>query len=287
MNLNYTSSLCKAKASCCLRAPPKPASGKQRFNFPGRWRASEQRVDSVCVHLPVLTADRLPGLSSALWPPPDLSPRVQSTSQSLATLEGSSASEPTLHQVQPPVSGVSGPPQPPRAGLACPFPVLLCGSAVPVTTAVGTAELLGWCFCTILPRRRRPGRKGASPGAPTSRSRRQGFPGCGLTCTLLCSGSSRGPLPPGPPGMSSVLGCLAVSVSDPVPRAFCVCEPRVKQTENFVLAAALGGKHSPSYKRGTWLALSFHLLVLSSNHVTSFMRAKTAISSFSMFPGDP
>ena len=90
-----------------------------------------------------------------------------------------------------------------------------------------------------------------------------------------------------PPGTSSVLGCLAVSVSDPVPRAFCVCELRVKQTENFVLATALGGKHSPSYKRGTWLALSFHLLVLSSNHVTSFMRAKTVISSFSMFPGDP
>lgn len=87
-----------------------------------------------------------------------------------------------------------------------------------------------------------------------------------------------------PLGMSSILGCLAVSVSDPVPRAFCVCELRVKQTENFVLAAALGGKRSPSFKRGTWLALSFHLLVLPSNHVTSFMRAKTVISSFSMRP---
>lgn len=166
MNLNYISSVCKAKASCCLRAPPKPASGKQRFNFPGSWRASEQRVDLVCVCLPILTEDRLPVLSSALWPPPDVSPRVQSTSQSLATLEGSSASEPTLHQVQPPASGILGPPQPPRAGLACPSPVLLCGSAVPVTTALVTAELLGWCFCTILPRRRRPGRKQSQPGGP-------------------------------------------------------------------------------------------------------------------------
>ena len=213
MNLNYISSVCKAKASCCLRAPPKPASGKQRFNFPGSWRASEQRVDLVCICLPVLTVDRLPGLSSALWPPPDVSPCVQSTSQSLATLEGSSASEPTLHQVQPPASGVLGPLQPPRAGLACPSPVLLCGSAVPVTSAVVTAELLGWCFCTILPRRRRPGRKGAQPGAPTSRPRCQGFAGCGLTCTLLCSGSSRGALPPGTPGdvfCLGLFGCLCV-----------------------------------------------------------------------------
>lgn len=166
MNLNYTSSLCKAKASCCLRAPPKPASGKQRFNFPGRWRASEQRVDSVCVHLPVLTADRLPGLSSALWPPPDLSPRVQSTSQSLATLEGSSASEPTLHQVQPPVSGVSGPPQPPPGRLGMPFPCASLWVCCPSNNRGGNCRAPGLVLLHHLTEEEEARKEGGQPGGP-------------------------------------------------------------------------------------------------------------------------
>lgn len=163
----------------------------------------------MCVCVPVLAADRLPGLSSVpcshlLMRVLVSSPRRRDGPHMIPLGPGLPLSplcaESSLLRLES-----WTPPPPPRASLAWPFPVLPCEPSVPVTTVVVTAELLGW---SSAPSFRGGGREGRGPSlwAPTSRSRCRGFPGCGPACTLLCRRSSRGlPSLLEPPGKSPVL----------------------------------------------------------------------------------